>query len=77
MFDSGFNLRKWNSNSPELLSRIASSCGKSGNDSVMCTKYGTGPHSLLGPIVREQASRSYLVSYGRVNQIILHSVFQK
>jgi len=50
MFDGGFNLRKWNSNSPELLSRIASSFGQSGNDSGMCTMYGKGevPSQLVG-----------------------------
>jgi len=50
MFDSGFNLRMWNFNSPELLSRIASSSGKSGNDSGMCTMYGKGevPSQLVG-----------------------------
>jgi len=35
MMDGGFNLRKWNSNSPELPSRIHSSPGEPFNDSGM------------------------------------------
>jgi len=43
-------VRKWNSNSPELFSRIASSSGQSGNDSGMCTMYGKEgvPSQLVG-----------------------------
>ena len=54
MYDGGFNLRKWNSSSPELLSRIASSSGMT-QVCVLCMERGKYPHSLLGPIVRKQA----------------------
>jgi len=63
MLDGGFNLRKWNSNSPELPSRIHSSPGEPLNDSGMnavceegkvpsqlirSTNQGTGHLKLLG-----------------------------
>ena len=50
MFDGGFNLRKWKSTSPKLLSRRASSSGQPGNDSGMCVMYGKSgvPSRLVG-----------------------------
>ena len=35
MSEGGFNLRKWNSNSPELISRITSASGQPARDSAM------------------------------------------
>lgn len=40
--EGGFNLRKWNSNSCELFSRIASASGQPVSDADMCTVHGEG-----------------------------------
>ena len=50
MLDGGFNLRKWISNSPELLSRIVASSGQHVNDSGTCTVHVEGkvPSQLVG-----------------------------
>lgn len=53
MHEGGFNLRKWNSNSCELLSRIASTFGQPVSDTDMCTVHGEGNLSsllIVGPI---------------------------
>ena len=49
MLEGGFNLRKWNSNSPELLSKIASSSREPMSDSVMQSNaHGGASHFIAG-----------------------------
>ena len=49
MLEGGFNLRKWNSNSPEFLSKIASSSREPMGDSAMQSNaHGGGYHFIAG-----------------------------